>query len=281
MKKTLQKLLPLAYGGFFNSLSYIAQPWVVQKAFTLFVSPRKGKILPHQQAFLQKATAEVVEVEGLAIQTYTWPGTGPTVLLFHGWESNAFRWRKLIEVLRPLNYHIIALDAPAHGASSGKVLHVPLYQKIAAGLMERFRPQFAVGHSMGGMMLLYHQHLGGTESLKGLVVLGAPADLNNIMKQYKSILKLNKKVFNGLDELFKSDFNFRIDDFSVAEFSKSYTIPGLLVHDKKDLIVPYSSAEKIARNWKTAQLITTEGHGHSLHQKEINEAIGRFMTKIN
>jgi pimeloyl-ACP methyl ester carboxylesterase len=203
------------------------------------------------------------------------------VLLFHGWESNAFRWRKLIEVLRPLNYHIIALDAPAHGASSGKVLHVPLYQKIAAGLMERFRPQFAVGHSMGGMMLLYHQHLGGTESLKGLVVLGAPADLNNIMKQYKSILKLNKKVFNGLDELFKSDFNFRIDDFSVAEFSKSYTIPGLLVHDKKDLIVPYSSAEKIARNWKTAELITTEGHGHSLHQKEINEAIGRFMTKIN
>ena len=106
-------------------------------------------------------------------------------------------------------------------------------------------------------------------------------DLKNIMKQYKSILKLNKKVFNGLDELFKSDFNFRIDDFSVAEFSKSYTIPGLLVHDKKDLIVPYSSAEKIARNWKTAQLITTEGHGHSLHQKEINEAIGRFMTKIN
>jgi len=281
MKKTLQKLLPLAYGGFFNSLSSIAQPWVVQKAFTLFVSPRKGKILPHQQAFLQKATAELVEIEGLAIQTYTWPGTGPTVLLFHGWESNAFRWRKLIEVLRPLNYHIIALDAPAHGASSGKVLHVPLYQKIAAGLMERFRPQFAVGHSMGGMMLLYHQHLGGTESLKGLVVLGAPADLNNIMKQYKSILKLNKKVFNGLDELFKSDFNFRIDDFSVAEFSKSYTIPGLLVHDKKDLIVPYSSAEKIARNWKTAELITTEGHGHSLHQKEINEAIGRFMTKIN
>ena len=53
--------------------------------------------------------------------TYRWLGKKETILLAHGWESNSFRWKDLIVKLdTALDYNVIALDAPAHGRSSGE-----------------------------------------------------------------------------------------------------------------------------------------------------------------
>ncbi len=123
----MNKYLPPLYGAYFNLLSLISRKRVAQQAFDTFCKVRKGRILPHQKEFLDGFKNEALQIAGHRVQTYQWHGDKETVLLVHGWESNAFRWRNLIAKLRENDFNIIAFDAPGHGYSSGRKLHVPLF----------------------------------------------------------------------------------------------------------------------------------------------------------
>jgi pimeloyl-ACP methyl ester carboxylesterase len=278
MSKVKKKLLLGFFKNYFNSLSYFSKEKAVNKAFKLFVSPRKGRVTDNQREFLEKAKDQVVIVDKIAIQTYCWPGKKETVLLFHGWESNAFRWNNLIPELQKKGYHIIACDAPAHGNSEGNILYVPLYQKIGKAMIEKFNPTAAIGHSMGGMMLLYNQHLNPSSSLKKLICLGAPAQLEGIMNNYYQLLKLNKRLQKGMEEFFQREFNFKTVDFTVANWAHQFKIKGLIIHDIKDRVIPVDDAKLIHKYWNGSSLHLTKGLGHSLKSDEINTIISDFIA---
>lgn len=277
MKKIINQVLPLAYGTYFNILATIAPRKSAVKAFYLFCTPRKGKVLPHQIDFLERAKAEKLAVNDLDIQTYRWLGQGPTVLLMHGWESNAFRWRNLIEKLQQANFNIIAFDAPAHGHSSGTVLNVPVYTACTNTLIELLQPDAIIGHSIGGMTALYSQHQQPNTKIKKVVSLGAPSDLKDIISNYQNLLKFNNRVLEALNLFFIEKFNFGINEFSIAQFAQNISKEGLIVHDEEDAIAPFSAAEKIHANWKNSILLPTKGLGHSLHQDTVNDKVIAFL----
>ena len=164
------KILALAYGTYFNTIAIFSKKKAAIKAFALFCTPRKGKLLPHQKDYLNQFDKEIVSVVDHQIQTYQWKGSeGPTVLLCHGWESNAFRWRNLIEKLQAKGFHIIIFDAPGHGASSGAHLHVPIYEACTSELIKKYQPQYVIGHSIGGLALLYSQYKSPQPSVEKIV----------------------------------------------------------------------------------------------------------------
>src|SRR5690606_32675566 len=132
---------------------------------------------------------------------YQWSGTGATVLLVHGWESNSFRWRNLIQFLRANDFNILAFDAPAHGYSSGEYLHVPLYSECVLHMLEKHRPKHLVGHSVGGMTALYTQYRNPENSVEKIVTIGAPAEFHEIMEHFRLLLNLGPRVMRGLDQL--------------------------------------------------------------------------------
>ena len=277
MNRIINKYLPLAYGAYFNSLATFSQNLAAEKAFKLFCTPRKGKVLPHQENYLNDAKSEVLYLSENRLQTYQWQGEKETVLLMHGWESNVFRWRNLIGFLQEEGYHIIAFDAPGHGNSSGKILNVPLYAQCIQLLVERYTPKYLIGHSMGGMTTLYHQHLHPSSLVEKIVTLGSPSDLSDIMEHYQNLLQFNTKVLEGLDNFFFKKYNFRIPDFSTAKFVQKNSKKGLLFHDEEDTIAPFRASEKVHSHWKNSTLIRTRGLGHSLHQEEINRKIVEFL----
>ena len=83
----------------------------------------------------------------------------------------------------------------------------------------------------------------------------------------------------ALSQFFKDTHGFHFEEFSVAEFAKSITHPGLLVHDKFDEIAPYDGSQKIAENWKGVKFITTEDFGHSLFFDEVDDMIIDFLKE--
>jgi len=272
------KILALAYGTYFNFIAIFSKKKAAIKAFTLFCTPRKGKLLPHQKDYLNQFNKEVVSVVDHKIQTYHWKeSNGPTVLLCHGWESNAFRWRNLIEKLQAKGFHIISFDAPGHGASSGAHLHVPIYEACTSELIKKYQPKYVIGHSIGGLALLYSLYKSPQESVEKVVSLGAPSDLEDIMNNYQKLVGFNQRVLDGLDRYFQERFSFGMDEFSMAKLIKSVDKKGLIVHDLGDRIAPYQAAVAIHANWQNAQLITTEGLGHSLHQDQVNDQIISFL----
>ncbi|WP_109851757.1 alpha/beta hydrolase [Aquimarina sp. AU58] len=277
MKEKYKKYLPLIIGKYIQFLFLFYPKKAINKAYILFCTPRKGKILPEQEDFLEEAEDEMVLIDTIYIQTYRWSSMGETILLVHGWESNTHRWKVLIQKLHEKGFNVIAFDAPAHGNSTGKILNVPLYTKCLQKIVELYRPNHMIGHSVGGMATIFHQYTYPNKEIEKLIVLAPPSELSRIMKGYQEILKLSPKFMRALNQYFKEKHDFYFDEFSMANFVKDLVLNGLLIHDKNDDIAPYSEAEGISKNWKNSQFITTENYGHSLFFDEVDNMIINFL----
>lgn len=277
MKEKYKKYLPLIIGKYIQFLFFFNSKKAINKAYTLFCTPRKGKILPEQEDFLEEAEDETILIDTIYIQTYRWSSMGETILLIHGWESNTHRWKVLIQKLHEKGYNVIAFDAPAHGNSTGKILNVPLYTKCLQKIVELYRPNHMIGHSVGGMATIFHQYTYQNKEIEKLIVLAPPSELSRIMKGYQEILKLSPKFMKALNHYFKEKHGYYFDEFSMANFTKNLVVKGLLIHDKNDDIAPYSEAKDISKNWNNAQFITTENYGHSLFFDEVDNMIIDFL----
>ena len=197
----LKTALAKAYGKWFNLVAVFRPAYAGQLAFDTFSKVRKGRVKPEQRAYLDDARHSTETVEGDQIQTYQWEGPGPRVLLVHGCESNSFRWRKLIGTLREAGFHVIAFDAPAHGYSTGKIMHVPLYAECVEHMVRQFNPKFIIGHSVGGMTALYHAHRHPNESVEKVVTIGSPAEFEEIARSYQRMLGFNDRVLQAFDAI--------------------------------------------------------------------------------
>src|SRR5690606_1567181 len=231
MKKLLNKFLPLAYGAYLNTISSFSIKKASEKGFQILLTPRKGRVLPHQESFLNEAKDRKVQVGDITLQVYRWPGKKETVLLLHGWESNSFRWRNLIGKLQEEDYNIITFDAPAHGYSTGKLFHVPLFTECTRTIVDLYGPKNIIGHSVGGMTAIYSQYKYPESTVEKIVGIGAPSNLIGFMQQFQRTLHLNKKVMHGLDHYFEDMFNFNASEFSLDRFVPHLHQKGLLIHD--------------------------------------------------
>ncbi|MBP2832173.1 alpha/beta fold hydrolase [Aquimarina sp. U1-2] len=279
MKETFEKYLPLFIGKYFQFLFLLFPKKAVHKAYILFCTPQKGKILPEQEDFLEAAEDERILINTAKIQTYRWPAMGETILLVHGWESNTYRWKTLIPKLHKQGYNIIAFDAPAHGNSSGNILNVPLYTTCLQKIIELYRPNHLIGHSVGGMTAIFHQYSYPNQEIQKMVVLAPPSEVSRISKEYQHVLKLSSKFMKALNQYFKNKHNYYFEEFSIAGFAKKIENTGLLIHDKYDDIAPYHEAKTIAERWNNAKFVTTEHYGHSLFFEEVDNMIIDFLKE--
>jgi hypothetical protein len=72
-------------------------------------------------------------------------------------------------------------------------------------------------------------------------------------------------------------FGQSVDYFSAANFTSNFSIKGLIIHDKKDLIIPYEDALLFANRFKNSELLTTEGFGHGLKDASITPKVLNFI----
>ena len=277
MQKLLTQIVPLAYGQLFNFMVLFSKRTTAIKAFKVFCTIRLGKVLPQQKQFLEQAKFERIPIANHEVQTYRWKGKGDMVLLMHGWESNAFRWRNLIKKLQEHDFDILAFDAPAHGNSSGKILHVPLYAEVARYILDTFKPKYTVAHSVGGMTIHYVHYLYPVSSLEKIITIGAPAEFEQFMDHYQGLLKFNNKVRSAMNHHLKEWFGYYFHEFTSMRFASKNTKKGLLFHDEDDKQVPIEASKKVQAHWKGSELVTTKGLGHSMHQENVNDKIVAFL----
>ncbi|MFD1614768.1 alpha/beta hydrolase [Gelatiniphilus marinus] len=279
MKKKIEKALPKIVGKLINTSSHVSKSYAANKAMALFATPRKGKLTPNQRAFLKSAKTLELQHDGLKITTYQWAAKGKTILLAHGWESNSARWKNLISVLQKHHYNIVALDAPAHGNSGGDTFNAILYAEFINEVSKKFQPEIIIGHSVGGMASIFFQKKYQLASLKKMILLGAPNEFKDIFKNYTNLLNYNSKVINALEDLVIKRFGAPPESFSSAKHSVSIQVEGLIIHDKKDRIIPFNDSKAIHENLKNSKLVPTVGYGHALNSDEVHQHILTFLKQ--
>lgn len=279
MKKLLQKAIPKLYGFYFNMLHLISKEKAAALALKVFSIPRKGKVLDHQAAFLSTARTQQIAFEDGLFMIYHWKGTGPTVLLNHGWESNSFRWKYLIEPLQKLDYNIISIDAPAHGNSDGSLFTAVIYSRIITTTIELYEPQIVIAHSVGALATIFQESSNRHDFIEKFVFLGSPNKLEVIMRGYQSLVSFNDSVYESLNALLKNKFGYYIEDFSAAKFAEKIDVPSLIVHHPDDLIVPFKAMGEIAATMPQATTYSSQTGGHSLYTQEVIDQVMKFLEK--
>ncbi|WP_296316875.1 alpha/beta fold hydrolase [Winogradskyella sp. UBA3174] len=265
-------------GNTLNATSLISSKYASKKAINLFASPRKGRYSENQKKIIASAKFQELTYKDLNIATYQWSGKGKTILLAHGWESNASRWDYILEDLKAQNYNIIALDAPAHGQSGGKQFNAILYSEFINVVAKKLQPDVLIGHSVGGMASVFCMNNHELPSIKKLILLGAPAHFTGVFSRYKSMMGYNKRISKGLDSIVLERFGKPVDYFSAVNFVTSIEAKGLIIHDKKDRIIPYEDAQLFANRYKNSKLISTSGFGHGLKDKSLTPQIIKFIN---
>lgn len=266
-------------GSALNATSLISSKYASKKALSLFASPRKGRYTEEQRKIINSALFEELSYNSQNIATYRWNGKKKTILLAHGWESNTSRWSYILEDLKAQDYNIIALDGPAHGRSEGRQFNAVLYSEYINMVAQKHQPEAIIGHSVGGMATVFFMHNHQLPSVKKLVLLGAPAHFTGVFSRYKSMMGYNKRISNGLDNIVIERFGKPVDYFSAANFTKTIEAEGLIIHDKKDQIIPYEDGQLLANRYKNSELITTSGFGHGLKDESLTPKIIDFINR--
>ena len=288
MQKIQFFIITKSIGAYLTLLSYINLEKAKNKAYQLFSSPRKGKLRKENlPKTLQSATYETFEYNNEKFQTYIWPGTrGPAerseaneeiILLVHGWESNASRWKKLLKHLKPLGKTIIAIDGPAHGLSEGTEFSAPKYAECINVLTQKYQPKTIIGHSVGGAAISFYLNKYNDPTIEKVVLIGAPSDFKIISNNFVKLLSLNNRIKTQLEDYYFQKFKVAIDDFAGHKFAENFNQKALITHDKHDKVVLVDEGRKYADTWKNAIYIETSGLGHSMHNDDLYQQIIDFI----
>jgi pimeloyl-ACP methyl ester carboxylesterase len=259
----------------------IAPGLAARYAMNIFRTPRK-RSETNGDLFDRAAIGSVPYVD-FNLTTYTWEPSTPTeqtVLLVHGWESSAARVSVLVEPLLNAGYRVVAFDGPAHGRSEGQYADpLEFSDAVIAVLGQIGTVRGVIAHSLGA---------GGTMAAVGrypdlpierVVIIGAPDILRRYPELFATTVGLPDSVYNGMKSLYEDRLGMALTDTDVSKLVKQIRQPGLVIHDQKDRIVPFSDAENIVANWDGAESLFTSGYGHRriLSQPEVAKRIVAFL----
>ncbi len=278
MKKLIYFLYTKSAGLYINLLSFVFPIKATQIAYSLFSEPRDGRLTKSNlPTILQDTVSETFQHNEHHFQSYTWKGNNNVILLVHGWESNASRWENILPYLQKSGSTIIAIDAPAHGLSSGKEFNIPQYAEFIHVLFQKYNPKHLIGHSLGAKTCLYYQSVYQDNNLEKMVILGSPSDFNIILNNYINLLSLNSTITKGLEKHYLQSFNLQLENFSGKLFASKIKTKGFIAHDTDDTVVLFEEGKKIASSWKDSVFIETTGLGHSLHDDALYTKIAGFL----
>jgi pimeloyl-ACP methyl ester carboxylesterase len=231
-----------------------------------------------EEAFLATGTRHTVQSEKQDIAVWAW-SDGPVVVLAHGWGSRAGRFSTLAQALVASGFRVVLFDAPAHGASMGRLASLPQFSRALRVVGDAMGPVHGlVGHSLGGAAVSLAMRNG--LQARRAVLLAPPVDVVLFSRAFAKHLRIPPRAHNAMRQSLESRLQFRWEELHVPTLARRMTAPALIVHDRDDPDVPYAHGEEIAAAWPGAELLTTSGLGHRavLRDPEVIQRTVAFLS---
>lgn len=249
----------------FRVLGTVAPRVAANRAYTLFNTPRFRRISARDQAVLNAAERLHSTFRDSALTGYAWGEEGrPQILLVHGWEGHVGNFSSLVMPLVNAGFRVIGFDGPAHGDSDGTTSNVIDYASVLSDLMVEFGPMHGVvAHSLGAPAIVFMMSTMMHYRIKRLVLIGAPCEFTDVLARFADELSLTPRTLHQMERLTHERLGIPMSAVSLKAMIPYITTPGLVIHDRRDPVIPFDDAETIAAHWQGSELIATEGLGHN------------------
>lgn len=238
-----------------------------------------------------------IEAHGV-LTNYKIAGTGPMVLILHGWRHNSQHWQPVQEILAQNGFQVIALDLPGFGLSQDppRPWTIEDYKNFVFAFLRELNITSChlIGHSFGGRITI---KMAATNSpVLNKVVICDGAGINVVVGWKKKLVISFAQVFSWifknpiLDPIYKkiqqmvytalkSDDFLQVNETMRGVFLNAnredlrHLLPyipfeTLLVWGENDRLTPVENAYVMQREIKGAKLEIIKGVGHSPHVKE-------------
>lgn len=245
---------------------------------------------------------------------YTVTGTGPALVLIHGFLESSTIWKELIPPLKK-KYTILCMDLPGHG-KSGNISEIHSMELMAEVLSEllahlKITKSSIVGHSMGGYVALAfaerYSEVVDTLVLLNSTSMGDSSERKENRDRALHLIQSEKKIFIGMaiSNLFSEETRllYPSEIEALKKEAYSFSTEGIIANIRgmrdradrtfvlhnfsggkwvvagtQDPIVPYSHLKQLALE-TSSHLKTVEGsHMSWLENKE---EIVKFLLLVD
>jgi hypothetical protein len=270
--KLAQRLLIGYYKTKLKTIGMVSPRKAAEEAFDIFCTPFDNKLPKKAPPAFHKAEKLSFEIDGHTIRGFRFTPSRPNgkkILVVHGFRSYAYKFESYLLGLQKEGFEVFAFDAPAHGLSSGKRINAYIYKRSLDEIEKSYGPFYGVmGHSLGGLAAsLAFEGFSNNKDRK--LVLIAPAETETAINNFFSIVPVDEKVrvvFNGLiNEITEHPISY----FSVGRVVKGLSSQVLWVHDRDDLICPFTDVKPLlSLDLPHVTFHITERLGHNKIYKE-------------
>jgi pimeloyl-ACP methyl ester carboxylesterase len=273
--QTLDMISPLSLLRFANRLlGPVAPGTSARLARRVFTRPHRHR--PPEREYAAERSGQRVEL-GDGVSALRW-GRGPRILAMHGWEGRATQWGLLAELATTAGFEVIAIDAPAHGLSTGRDTNIAEFVRVLLDADRRHGPFAAViGHSMGGASAALA--LASGLRAERAVLISAPSSIERVLRGFASHVQLAPRAEQAFFAELERTVGHAAEDLDVAGLALRH--PALLLHSRDDREVPFTEAEAIDWGWPHAELLALDGLGHRriLREGAVIGAAVEFITE--
>jgi pimeloyl-ACP methyl ester carboxylesterase len=217
----------------------------------------------------------------LTLPIFVW-GTGPTVLLVHGWEGRSTQLGDFVPPLVASGHRVVAVDLPGHGSAPLARISVPGFAQALASVFRQIGPvKSVVAHSAGAAATVLAYTLVPYDAR--LALISPPRGPQFFFDQFSSYMSLAKETQVLFEASLVRRFGQSLKSLDVTAFGSTVPLPALVVHDRDDKYVPASHGQAFADSLPNAKLILTEGLGHQriLRAPHVIEHVLHFVASPN
>lgn len=212
------------------------------------------------------------------LRARSWGETGPLVLALHGWRGRTTQFRPLAAQLLARGMRTVALELPGHGISVGENASPRIIGELLVEVERITGPAHAaIGHSFGGAAL-------GAALLYGfkpnrIVIVSSPTHVSRIPLMFARAAGLPPAAMREFVKILHREAGRPPAELDLVAVAPRVGIPGLLIHDREDVVIPYSEAEALAAAWPGLRFLSTTGKGHRdiLSAPEVLRTIVEFV----
>jgi pimeloyl-ACP methyl ester carboxylesterase len=247
-------------------------------AFRIFCTPElsQHRSADHEQLtararfHLRHARWERVPTPAGMVQCYVFEPEGRprgTIMLVHGWTSEASFMTALMEPLRRSGHRVVAFDFPAHGLSPGRRTTLADCARAMLTVCDHYGPiDAAVAHSFGGFVSLLVAEggppLGHAHPIRRFVLIACPNRLSEVTRNFGQALKLGPAAQRAYERHLARVGHRPVATFSSAELLRGTDASVLIIHGRDDEEVTFRNALDIAAARPSARLMAFDGLGH-------------------